>query len=67
MKRALCIAGVLLNLLLATSATAQSLLLQQPSISQDVLAFVYAGDIWVAARDGANPRRLTSAAARLGD
>ncbi|MEE8077814.1 MAG: hypothetical protein V3T18_02365, partial [Pseudomonadales bacterium] len=63
MKRALCVAGVLLNLLLATSATAQSLLLQQPSISQDVLAFVYAGDIWVAARDGANPRRLTSAAA----
>ncbi|MCZ6457718.1 MAG: PDZ domain-containing protein, partial [Gammaproteobacteria bacterium] len=63
MKHALFIAGVLLNLLLATSATAQSLLLQQPSISQDVLAFVYAGDIWVAARDGANPRRLTSAAA----
>ncbi len=63
MKCALCIAGALLSGLLATSAAAQSLLLQQPSISQDVLAFVYAGDIWVAARDGTNPRRLTSAAA----
>lgn len=38
----------------------QTLLLRQPSISADKLAFVYAGDIWLANRDGSNPRRLTA-------
>ena len=41
----------------------QTLLLRQPSISADKLAFVYAGDIWLANRDGSNPRRLTSSPA----
>lgn len=55
------------NLLLALlvsicciSAFAQeTLLLRSPSISENHIAFVYGGDIWVADRDGANPRRLT--------
>ena len=37
-----------------------SYLLRQPAVSADHLAFVYAGDLWVSDRDGANPRRLTS-------
>ncbi len=38
-------------------------LLRQPAVSADHLAFVYAGDLWVSDRDGANPRRLTSSPA----
>ncbi len=40
---------------------AETLLLRQPSISKDHLAFVYGGDIWVSDRDGQRPLRLTSA------
>jgi tricorn protease len=35
-------------------------LLRQPALSRDHLAFVYAGDIWVADRDGGHPLRLTA-------
>ena len=35
-------------------------MLRQPSVSRNHIAFVYAGDIWVANRDGQNPLRLTS-------
>ena len=35
-------------------------LLSRPAISQRNVAFVYAGDLWVASVDGSNPRRLTS-------
>ncbi|WP_269533465.1 S41 family peptidase [Chitinimonas sp. BJYL2] len=35
-------------------------LVRQPTVSADQLAFVYAGDIWIAQRDGSNPRRLTA-------
>jgi len=34
--------------------------LSQPAISQNHIAFVYAGDLWVADSDGSNVRRLTS-------
>ena len=34
-------------------------LLAQPSISATHIAFIYAEDLWVANRDGSNPRRLT--------
>lgn len=37
----------------------ETLLLRNPSISQQHIAFVYGGDIWVAERDGSHPRRLT--------
>lgn len=36
-----------------------TLLLRQPTISQDHIAFLYAGDLWLANRDGSQPRRLT--------
>jgi len=53
--------AALLLALIAQNAFAQTtLLLRQPDISSAHLAFVYAGDIWIANRDGSEPRRLTS-------
>ena len=50
-------------LLTSTQAYAQAppetLLLREPALSRDRLAFSYAGDIWIAGRDGSNPQRLT--------
>jgi tricorn protease len=40
-----------------------TLMLRQPAVSQNHLAFVHGGDLWLAERNGANPRRLTSHAA----
>ncbi|HKK42662.1 MAG TPA: hypothetical protein VJ963_09655, partial [Bacteroidales bacterium] len=34
-------------------------LLEQPAISRDHIAFIYANDLWVAGPDGSDPRRLT--------
>ena len=52
--------GLQLLFLAATQLSAQeTLLLRHPSISNDKLAFAYGSDIWVAARDGSNPQRLT--------
>jgi len=34
-------------------------LMEQPAISQDHIAFIYANDLWVAQLDGSLPRRLT--------
>lgn len=34
-------------------------MLSQPAISARNIAFIYADDLWVSERDGANPRRLT--------
>lgn len=48
-------------------AQGQTLLLGQPDLSADHIAFVYAGDIWVADRDGHNPNRLTSHPANEGN
>src|ERR1700739_4733740 len=36
------------------------LLLRDPSVSRDQIAFSYAGSIWISTRDGGNVRRLTS-------
>jgi len=40
--------------------TTDTRLLSQPAISKSNIAFVYAGDLWVAGIDGKNVRRLTS-------
>ncbi|MEM8927706.1 MAG: PDZ domain-containing protein [Bacteroidota bacterium] len=34
-------------------------LMQQPALSETQIAFIYAEDLWIADRDGANPKRLT--------
>jgi tricorn protease len=46
----------------AACAVAQEkpLLLRNPSLSKDRIAFLYAGDIWTVAREGGDARRLTS-------
>jgi tricorn protease len=36
-----------------------TLLLRQPTVSAEHVAFLYAGDLWIADRGGGNPRRLT--------
>ncbi len=43
----------------AAPALAETRLLRMPDIGKETIAFVYAGDIWVANRDGSAPRRLT--------
>ncbi len=43
-----------------STAAAETLLLRDPALSADRVAFVYAGDIWIAYKNGAGPQRLTS-------
>ncbi|HEX8618362.1 MAG TPA: PDZ domain-containing protein, partial [Thermoanaerobaculia bacterium] len=53
----------LIALLCATNTFAQeklTRLLRQPDIHGDTVAFVYAGDIWLASTNGGDARRLTS-------
>jgi tricorn protease len=55
---------VIAGLLLCASAwSATPLLLRNPSLSQDKIAFLYADDIWTVAREGGEARRLTSVGA----
>ncbi len=63
MKFASILASVLLALLSHSVFAQQTLLLRQPDISAEHLAFVYAGDIWIADRNGSDARRLTSSPA----
>jgi tricorn protease len=46
--------------LCAHAWSAAPLLLRNPSLGQDRIAFLYAGDIWTVARAGGEARRLTS-------
>ena len=48
---------------LAAFAQTTPLLLRNPSLSRDKIAFVYADDIWTVPRDGGDAQRLTSVAA----
>ena len=53
--------GAVASLILAASAwSAAPLLLRNPSLGPDRIAFLYAGDIWTVARQGGDARRLTS-------
>lgn len=46
-----------------TTASAVTLLLRDPAVSARHLAFVFGGDLWIANRDGSQPRRLAGHAA----
>ncbi|ETN94638.1 S41 family peptidase [Zhouia amylolytica] len=50
-------------LLIGVTAQSQNVndtrLLNSPAISNDQIAFVYAEDLWIADKDGSNPKRLT--------
>src|SRR5688572_12579626 len=43
---------------------AETLLLQEPTISATDVVFVYANDLWVVGREGGEARRLTSGVGR---
>jgi tricorn protease len=50
-----------LLLLAGTSAFSQgTMLMRQPTISNDNIVFVYANDLWIVGKDGGDARRLTS-------
>ncbi|HXI02835.1 MAG TPA: PDZ domain-containing protein [Candidatus Saccharimonadales bacterium] len=60
LARVLFVAAILFAMTAAAPpAKADTRLLQMPDIGKSNIVFVYAGDIWVADRDGSNPRRLT--------
>lgn len=64
MKKAGMIAAQSLVLCLTTMVLSgidpkDTRLMEQPAISQDHIAFIYANDLWVAQLDGSRPRRLT--------
>ncbi|HYK99761.1 MAG TPA: PDZ domain-containing protein [Steroidobacteraceae bacterium] len=65
-------AGLLATLLLGAclpapaEETSGTLLLRQPTVSREHLAFVYGGDIWVADRNGEHPERRTAHASAYG-
>ena len=42
------------------SSLSETLLLKQPAVSADEIAFLYAGDLWIAEKSGASARRLTA-------
>lgn len=46
-------------LFLGAQAQEETLLLRNPDISDKHITFVYAGDVWIADKNGENPRRLT--------
>src|SRR5260370_32664653 len=45
----------------ASTPTQGTRLLRHPTVSHDMVAFEYAGDLWVVSRNGGQARRLTSA------
>ncbi|MCM8568863.1 PDZ domain-containing protein [Gramella jeungdoensis] len=65
MKRLSLLALVTFIFIFTTNAQNQGIntedtrLLWQPAISDSKIAFIYAEDLWVANRDGSNPKRLT--------
>jgi len=52
--------SVIASLVLCAAARAAPLLLRNPALSADRIAFLYAGDIWTVSRQGGDARRLTS-------
>ena len=46
----------------AAEEAGETLLLRQPTLSREHLAFIYGGDVWVTDRDGQHPHRLTAQA-----
>ncbi len=53
------LAIVILLFCIVPAFAQETLLLRSPSISEKNISFVYGGDIWIADRNGSNPRRLT--------
>src|SRR5215471_21368828 len=49
------------------SAAAETRLLRHPTVSRDLIAFAYAGDLWTVPRSGGQARRITSTPGVEGD
>ncbi|MGJ8674528.1 MAG: S41 family peptidase [Pseudoalteromonas sp.] len=62
MKKILKFVSASLPMLLISSMAFSNAtkMLEQPDLSDNHITFVYAGDIWLANRDGSNPKRLIS-------
>src|SRR5262245_31428485 len=58
--RRLLLALALVLIVSAAAAAQGTRLLRQPTVSQDLVAFEYGGDLWVVSRNGGQARRLTS-------
>ena len=59
LKNILTIAALACGSISMAQTSGETLLLRNPSISDKHVTFVYAGDIWIADKNGQNPRRLT--------
>lgn len=59
MKQVLFLFALLIGMVSQTLASG-TLLLRQPTVSNDHIVFVYANDLWIVERDGGEARRLTS-------
>ncbi|WP_099367680.1 S41 family peptidase [Sphingobacterium sp. 1.A.4] len=59
LKSILTILALSAGQLVMAQQAGETLLLRNPSISDKHITFVYGGDIWVADKNGQNPRRLT--------
>lgn len=59
MKQVLIIASILAGMI-SQSMASGTLLLREPTVSQESIVFVYANDLWIVGRDGGDARRLTS-------
>src|SRR5215211_8024051 len=61
MKLRQLVLGLALLLFVSAAGSAQGTrLLRQPTVSRDLVAFEYGGDLWVVSRNGGQARRLTS-------
>src|SRR5699024_5547851 len=59
-KRFYALGSFLLWSLALFAQNTETLLLRQPDISDTHITFVYAGDIWIADKEGQHPRKLTN-------
>ena len=60
MKVSTLVTAIVAVLLSTVTATAQTRLLRQPTVSASHIAFAYANNIWIVERAGGTARRLTS-------
>lgn len=60
MRRILCSALVAIASITAVAQSPEPRLLRSPSLSDSLIAFRYADDVWTVSRDGGQAKRLTS-------
>jgi tricorn protease len=58
--RLVCLTALVLSVASSALAQVDARMLRYPAVSKEHIAFVYAGDIWLVARDGGAAHRLTA-------